>query len=644
MLRALTHCWLGVLGLAASQVWAQPASTAAALTREDVNAWASGYMNYALQRGDVAGGVFVVVKNGEILFEQGYGFADVTAQKPIDAKSTLFRPGSISKLFTWTAVMQLVEQGKLNLDTDINEYLDFKVPARGGKPITLRNIMTHTSGFEEALQGLISSQTSDILSLESAAKHWVPDQIFAPGSTPAYSNYATGLAGYIVARKSGMSFDDYIEKNIFAPLGMAHSSFRQPLPAPLLAEVSNGYKQASEPPQPYEFINLAPAGSLASTGDDMSRFMIAHLQEGEYQGHRILQAETAKAMHSTALPMIAPLNRMLLGFYESNYNGHRIISHGGDTQWFHSDLHLLMDEGVGYFVSLNSRGKEGAAGPIREALFREFLDRYFPGPTLDGKVSPQEAAAHARMMAGHYDSSRRPESSFFKILGLVGETTVGANEDGTLDVSSLHGLADEPVKLREVAPFVWREVNGKLLVAAKENQGSVTRFSSNDLSPFTVFERTPWSQNAAWLMPLLSLSAVVLLLSALGWPFGALARRRYRRPVTLPADILRRYRWSRAACAAVLILSIGWAVAVGSALSNLNLLSGKLDGLFHLLQLTSVVVFLGAPVLAVWYALALPGQGTRWNGLLWNALVVVGCLTFLWVAVVFHLIGFSAHY
>ena len=610
MLRAIIHCLLGILGLVTTQVVAEPTSHAAPLTQDDVAAWASGYMNYALQRGDVAGGVLVVVKNGEVLFEQGYGFADVAAQKPVDAKSTLFRPGSISKLFTWTAVMQLVEQGKLNLDTDINEYLDFKVPARGGKPITLRNIMTHTSGFEEALQGLISSQTADLLSLEAAAKHWVPDQIFAPGSTPAYSNYATGLAGYIVARKSGMSFDDYVEKNIFGPLGMNRSSFRQPLPAALLADVSNGYKAASQPAQPYEFINLAPAGSLASNADDMSKFMIAHLQDGEYQGHRILQAETAKTMHTTALPMIAPLNRMLLGFYESNYNGHRIISHGGDTQWFHSDLHLLVDDGVGYFVSLNSRGKDGAAGPIREALFREFLDRYFPGPTLEGKVSAEDAAAHARLMAGHYDSSRRPESSFFKVLGLVGETTVGANEDGTLDVSSLHGLADEPMKLREVAPFVWREVNGKLLVAAKVSQGQVTRFSSNDFSPFTVFERTPWTQNSAWLIPLFSVSALVLLLSALGWPAGALARRRYRQPASLPSGILRRYRWSRAAFCAVLLLMAGWAIALGSALSNLNLLSGRLDWLFLSMQLTSVVVFLGAPLLAIWYTLALPKQVT----------------------------------
>lgn len=640
-LRGVLLC-LGCLLAAAAATAA--ASTAADLTHDDVDSWASGYMNYALQRGDVAGGVLVIVKNGDVLFEQGYGLADVAARKPVDPKSTLFRPGSVSKLFTWTAVMQLVEQGKLDLDADINQYLDFKVPARGGKPITLRNIMTHTSGFEEALQGLISDRTADIVSLQDAVKHWVPDQIFAPGSTPAYSNYATGLAGYIVSRTSGMSFEDYIEKNIFAPLGMNHSSFRQPLPPGMLSNVSSGYQESSLPPKPYEFINLAPAGALASDGDDMARFMIAHLQNGEYDGRRILQADTAKTMHLDALPMIPPLNRMLLGFYESNYNGHRIISHGGDTQWFHSDLHLLLDDGVGYFVSLNSRGKEGAAGPIREALFRGFLDRYFPGPTLDGKVSAQDAAAHAQSMSGNYDSSRRSESSFFKILGLLGQTTVARNEDGTLQVSSLHGLADQPIKLREVAPFVWREVDGKLIVAAKVQQGQVLRFSDNDLSPFTVFERTPWSQNAAWLLPALSCSAVVLLLSALGWPMGALARRRYRQPLPLIASVWRRYRWSRAACAAVLALSAGWAIALGAALSNLTLLSGRLDGLFLSLQLASVVIYIAAPLLAVWYAAALRGPGTRWYGLLWNGLVIGGCLIFLWVAVVFHLIGFSPHY
>ncbi len=177
----------------------------------------------------------------------------------------------------------------------------------------------------------------------------------------------------------GRAFDDYLDANIFKPLGMTHSTFRQPLPEALAPDMSKGYQLASEPAKPYEIVVAAPAGSLAASGDDMAKFMIAHLQNGEYRGNRILKAETAKMMHETPTDMIPPLNRMMLGFYEQNYNGHRVISHGGDTQYMHSYLHLYPDDNVGIFMSFNSLGREGAAGAIRQALFDGFTNRYFPG-------------------------------------------------------------------------------------------------------------------------------------------------------------------------------------------------------------------------------------------------------------------------
>ena len=156
---------------------------------------------------------------------------------------TLFRPGSVSKLFTWTAVMQLVERGKLDLDADVNTYLDFKIPpGPAGEPLTLRNVMTHTPGFEEAVKELITENPERLIPLGDAVKRWTPNRIFKAGTMPAYSNYATALAGYIVERVSGLSFDDYLDQNIFEPLGMAHSTFRQPLPKALEAGMSKGYK------------------------------------------------------------------------------------------------------------------------------------------------------------------------------------------------------------------------------------------------------------------------------------------------------------------------------------------------------------------------------------------------------------------
>lgn len=178
----------------------QPPRGAHPLTRTDLDAWLDGYMPYALRTGDIAGAVVVVVKDGQILSQRGYGWSDVAKRKPVDPERTLFRPGSVAKLLTWTAVMQLVEQGKVGLDEDVNTHLDFKIPPFDGKPVTLRQAMTHTAGFEETGKNIIFYEPSRLMSLGDYLKAWIPKRIFAPGTTPAYSNYATALAGYIVER------------------------------------------------------------------------------------------------------------------------------------------------------------------------------------------------------------------------------------------------------------------------------------------------------------------------------------------------------------------------------------------------------------------------------------------------------------
>ena len=340
---------------------------AVALTAEDLNAWLDGYLPYALHTADIAGAVVAVVKDGQILTERGYGYSDVAARAPVDPKLTLFRPGSVSKLVTWTAVMQLVEQGKIDLDADVNRYLDFKIPPREGQPVTMRNLMQHVAGFEEQAKGLISEDPK-APGFEALLKQWVPQRVFAPGSTPAYSNYGASLAGYMVQRVSGESFDSYVEKHIFQPLDMQHSSFRQPLPADLAPLMSKGYELASEAAHPFEIIGPAPAGAMSSPAEDMAHFMIAHLQNGEYHGNRILSAATAEMMHNSPLTLLPPLNRMELGFFETNINDREVIGHLGDTDYFHTSLHLFLQEGVGFYVSFNSAGKSGAAHSLRTAL------------------------------------------------------------------------------------------------------------------------------------------------------------------------------------------------------------------------------------------------------------------------------------
>jgi CubicO group peptidase (beta-lactamase class C family) len=370
--------------------------TAPELSADDVGAFLDGIVPLQLGREDIAGAVVVVVKDGKVLFSKGYGYADVKKRTPVSPSATLFRPGSISKTFTWTAIMQLVEQGKINLDADVNDYLDFKVPHTFDRPVTIRNLMTHTPGFEEVIKDLSVDRPDQLPTLQAFVTSHEPKQIFVPGTVPAYSNYGADLAGYIVQRVSGMPFEQYVQKNIFGPLGMTRATFVQPLPESLKALVSNGYNLASEDAKPFELIPPAPApdGSLSVVGTDMAAFMIAHLQNGRYGDARILQPQTAEMMHSRQFGMDPAVNAMALGFYEENRNQLHIIGHGGDLSYFHSDMHLVLDKGVGFFVSYNSSGKGDF--DVRSALWHQFLDRYFPfsEPTTEsaGKQAGESVA------------------------------------------------------------------------------------------------------------------------------------------------------------------------------------------------------------------------------------------------------------
>ena len=345
------------------------------MTAADVEAFLDGLVPLQIKQSDIAGATISVVKDGKLLFAKGYGYADVKNKKPVSPQDTLFRPGSISKLFTWTAIMQLYEQGKLDLDRDINEYLDYKIPDAFGKPITLKNVMTHTPGFEEQIKDLIT-QNSGAPNLGQYLKTHIPARIYPPGTVPAYSNYATSVAGYIVERVSGRPFDEYVAENIFKPLNMTHSTFTQPLPSNLAPLMSNGYRLGSGDAQPFEIVNPYPAGSLSSSATDIAQFMIAHLQDGQLGNAQILKPETARLMHSRLFALDDAMNAMCYGFYEESRNGHRIIGHGGDTVFFHSDLHLVLDQKVGFFVSYNSAGRGDSPG--RTNLWQAFLDRYYP--------------------------------------------------------------------------------------------------------------------------------------------------------------------------------------------------------------------------------------------------------------------------
>ena len=607
------------------------------LSKSDVDAWLDGYMPYALARGDVAGAVVVIVKDGQVLTQRGYGYADVAARKPVDPATTLFRPGSTSKLFTWTAVMQQVEAGRINLDADVNIYLDLKMPRYNGKPITMRQIMTHTAGFEEVIKNLLTFD-KPVKSLGDTLKERIPQQIYEPGSTPAYSNYATALAGYIVERVSGMSFDDYVERNIFGRLGMRYASFRQPLPAKLKPFMARGYELGSGKAERYEEIGLAPAGASAVSGGDMAKFMIAHLNGGA----PLLKPQTEKLMQTAQNKSVPGLNQMALGFYEQWIGTHRALAHGGDTVYFHSDLLIFPAENVGIFISMNSPGKDGAAQAIRGRLMDEFVDRYFDTGLHAALVELATAKDHAKLLVGNWTNSRRVASNFASVAYLLGETKIGLDEDGRPLIPNIPSLGGAPRKWIEVAPFIWQDAYGHEKLAAQVVDGKVVRWSFNMVSPFMVFDRTPWYATGAWLLPALLFGIAIVLLTAISWPTGWIARKRYAAAHRLAGRDLLVHRLVRGFASLVIASLIGWGLIVIN-LENFDA-HAILDMPILLLQILGTVSFVGLFGLALWN-LWLSWKGKRhWFAKLWSVLLVLGAFFILWVALVFKLISLGTAY
>ena len=613
---------------------------AATLNAADLEAFLDGFLPYALDRARIPGAVVVVVRGDGVVLEKGYGYADVATHKPVSPETTLFRPGSVSKLFTWTAVMQQVEAGKLDLDKDVNAYLDFKIPPFQGKPITLRNIMTHTAGFEESVRYLISNDPKAAMSLKKLLPLALPERVFAPGTTPAYSNYATALAGYIVERVSGEDFDSYIDKHIFTPLGMAHSTFRQPLPKAFVPDMASGYPDITQKARPFEMVIPAPAGSLSASGADMGKFMIAHLNNGGV----LLKPETAKMMHDYKAPGVGPLNSMALGFYEQWVNGQRAIAHGGDTVWFHSYLWLFPDADVGVFISMNSPGKEGGAGAVRSALFHEFADRYLPGPAPTGRVDAKTAKQHAEMMVGHYVTSRGSFTNFMSLFGLLGQPTVTLTEDGKISVPGLDGLSAGARDWVEVEPFVWRDTATGERLAAEVKDGKVVRWSLDAGSPFMVFDPAPAGANAAWLMPALIAALGIALLAALAWPVRALVRRSFGASFALEGKPLRAYRLSRVFAWLALAAVAGWFGLIAAFSADIGSIGGPLDWLIQLLRVLTPLAAFGLLATAAWH-LWLSIQGKRkWTMKLGAVLLVLAGLVLVWVTLAFHLYGFGMVY
>jgi CubicO group peptidase (beta-lactamase class C family) len=611
------------------------------LDAEDLSAWLDGRVPYALKSGDIAGAVIVVVKDGKVLFEKGYGYADVAAKVPMDASTTMVRIGSTSKLFTWTAVMQLVQQGKLDLDRNVNDYLDVKIPETFGKPITLRDLMNHRAGFEEGLKDILAYDPTHFESNEKYLKDHPRPMLFAPGQVPAYSNYGAALAGYIVQRVSGEPFELYVAKHIFEPLGMTHTTMVQPLPGKFEPFIAKGYRSASdEAPTPFELVITSPAGSASASAADMARFMLAHLQQGSVDGVAMLDPATTDLMHSSSESEPPGFAAMAHGLFSATQNGRTVIGHGGDTIVFHTELDMLPQQGVGIFYSFNSRGKDQAVYGARKQLFDGFMDRYFPATATVEPPALSSAASDAQQMAGRYQSSRRIEHGFLSALYLLSQTVIAANPDGT--ISTPDEMGGGPITYREIAPQLWREVGGTHELALSHVDGVKT--VSDSENPVSVLQEASFAHSAPLNLSVLMLALLVLLSTLLLWPLGALLRRADRATSGTSTEVKRLRLYQRLAVAFDTVYLFAWVKMIQPILnSDVAIYNSSLDGVVRSLQISGLLVVVAA-VVGVWVAWRMFGTDASRLSRIWSVLIALALLGVVWIGLIGQLMSWNLNY
>nr|NLD41274.1 beta-lactamase family protein [Actinomycetales bacterium] len=604
-----------------------PAALPVSLTPEDVEAWLDGIVPALLVREGIVGASVAVVADGGIVTQRGFGWAEVDADghgvRPVDPEATLFRIGSVSKLVVGTAVMQLVEEGSLDLDAPVAEYLDFDIPVKFGTPITLRHLLTHSAGFEDTLGGVLLPDGEEAPELREAV-HVPPPQIFEPGTMPGYSNYSNALAAYVVERVSGQPFAEYADAHVFGPAGMETASFEQPLPAHLADLLTETYPAAGEPPVPFQTLGPWPAGSVSASGADMGAFMLAHL---ETESSPLLSPQSLETMHAPALTEetlggIANADTMAISFYEISRHGVRGLSHGGDLLHDHADLWISPEHGAGIFVALNSTGvSPGSPSAVRELIVDGFADRYLASemPPAAARSSSADSAA---ALAGSYELSRRAESTFIRLYSAASKFVVTPDGTGGITLTGVTDMGGVPLRFVEVEAGLWQSDRGTEQMGVRLGEDGVVEA----IGMHPAFLLTPMSPWREAVVPALVAAIAILAIAVVAWPVRALVGVRLARPLELqPLD--RRLRLlSLLAAGAVLVATALWAMAATQIMTAAH----QSQVGIRTAQVLTVVGALGA-VPAVWRAVRMGAQRRWWLALL-AGVVALGFLAWAYTA------------
>jgi CubicO group peptidase (beta-lactamase class C family) len=581
----------------------------------------------------IAGAAIAVVKDGKIFFTKGYGYADLENKIPVDPEGTVFRIGSVGKNFTWTAVMQLVEQGKLDLDADVNTYLDFRIPDTYPQPITMKHLMTHTSGIEDRWLGSVVSDASELI----PAREWLianfPGRVRPPGEAEGYSNYNAILAGYIVTRVSGEPYEEYIQKHIFDPLGMTHSTVQSQMPEDLLPFASKSYTYVDGAFQPFPDYMIQPAvlpsGFHQASATDMARFMIARLEGGFYGDAStemsILEESTARQMLTTLYTPDPRLRGTAYGLFDLSDNGQWVLGHEGYAPVMASQLLLLPDQHLGVFVVYNSLEARDAGLTTQYigGFHRAFFDHYYSAPVATPIQAPADFAERAERFEGFYREANSHSTTPEKAQKLFGALEIRNPGNGTLVIPMGEGFEMQFV---EMEPLYFRQVNGSFSIVFREDAQGRIAYMFTDFVPEYGFVKLDWYETPGFNM-MLALVCVSTFLSML--PVALIRFIRNHRSGGSQNPVLRGARVANSIIFAISLLNLLF--VIGIALWFRPMHPSELHGIPLIVE---IVMGLGV-LAAVLTPVALIFTVLAWKNRFWGDAFRIYCTLVTFTAVAF---------
>ena len=585
-----------------------------------MEAFLDGIIETIMDEKHIAGATMSVVHDKDVILQKGYGYADINNKITIDPEKTLFRIASISKMFTWISVLQLVEQGKLELDTDINEYLEgFKIPETFDEPVTLRSLMSHSAGFEERLLHLFTTDPDEMKPIGELLYMQLPERVRTPMKHSSYSNHSTGLAQYIIELTSNMPFEEYAEQHILNPTGMQNTTFRQPIPDRLSENMSGGYVFSNSQLQKmyFEYVPMSGVGGASSTARDMAKFMKILLNNACYEDVCLLDSATFALMNQPALVHAEAINPARHGIMDMSFNDIEVLGHGGATFWFHSIMAVLPEHNFGFFLSFNSAGGSGTTRDVMEKL----VERYYSEP-LPLRETIALENKYLKRFEGKYMTNRRSHSSFFKIRAIENPTVI-TTENGKLRMV-------EPRKpaawYLPVDSTTFREKNSNNMIAF-EFENKKASFLFKDHFCFRAFERIKgvYSPTLHKVIFRASLITIIYILIIMPWLY--LARRNYMpakavlKPLPISSKTL---AWMCSACLAIGYFFINSAMDTGRDL----ILSVPVSMKFGMFFPFAAMFFL---LLMIWRSFEMwKNKETFLHNNLFYSLVIIIFITALW--------------